>query len=211
MWSNFNFVNVQLVLERILRHPLLQDVSLETAIQYTVDFLGIVGVPVYEVKEASINVKEYRALLPNDVIAIHKVSRGNNELKHMASAYDDSDTYKTQGNILYTSFKDGIVDIVYKSIPTDDEGFPMIPDNSKFLKALELYIKKEWFTILFDMGKITPAVLQNTQQAYFFAVGQMNNEFTIPSVEEMKGISTMLNTILPKDKAVESKLNSSKY
>jgi len=41
----------------------------------------------------------------------------------------------------------------------DEEGLPMIPDNPIFLKTLELYIKKEYFTILFDMGKISPAVL----------------------------------------------------
>jgi hypothetical protein len=54
------------------------------------------------------------------------------------------------------------VAISYKSIPVDKDGFPLLIDNPVFLKALELYIKKEVFTVLFDMGKITPPVLQNT-------------------------------------------------
>ena len=74
----------------------------------------------------------------------------------------------------------------------------MIPDNSIFLKALELYIKKEWFTIQFDMGKIAPAVLQNVQQEYAWKVGQLNTEFILPSVSEMEAISNMMNQLLPR-------------
>jgi hypothetical protein len=44
-------------------------------------------------------------------------------------------------------------------MPLDDEGYPLLPDEPTFLRALELYIKKQWFTILFDMNKISPAVL----------------------------------------------------
>lgn len=53
----------------------------------------------------------------------------------------------------------------------DKDGYPMIPENSAFIKALELYIKKAWFTILFDMGKISQGVLFNTQQEYAWAAG----------------------------------------
>ena len=74
----------------------------------------------------------------------------------------------------------------------------MIPDNSKFLRALEAFIKKEWFSILFDLGKIQPAVLQNIQQEYAWRVGQMNMEFTLPSVSEMESISNMLNQLIPR-------------
>jgi hypothetical protein len=71
----------------------------------------------------------------------------------------DIPTYKIQGSCLFTSIKDGEVEIAYIGIKTDDEGYPMILDNSSYLRALELYIKKQWFTILFDMGKIQGPVL----------------------------------------------------
>ena len=80
----------------------------------------------------------------------------------------------------------------------DEEGLPMLPDNPIFLKALELYIKKEWFTILFDLGKIQPAVLNNTQQEYAFKAGQCNSEFTTPSPSEMESISGILNQMIPR-------------
>jgi hypothetical protein len=83
-------------------------------------------------------------------------------------------------------------------MPLDDEGLPLLPDEPTFLRALELYIKKQWFTILFDMNKISPAVLQNTQQEYAFAVGACNNTFIIPSVSEMESIKNMWNQLIPR-------------
>ena len=46
------------------------------------------------------------------------------------------------------------------------------------------------------MGKITPAVLQNTQQQYAWLAGQLQSEFTIPSQSEMESISRMWNTLI---------------
>ena len=95
-------------------------------------------------------------------------------------------TYKIQGNILYTSIDKCVVELSYKAIPIDEEGYPLIPDNSKFSRALEAYIKKQWFTILFDMGKLQGAILQNTQQEYAWAVGACESDthnFTIDKAE----------------------------
>ena len=57
----------------------------------------------------------------------------------------------------------------------DENGFPMIPDMPLFQKALELYIKTEWFTVLFDMDKINGSVLQHTEQDYCWTVAQLQS------------------------------------
>lgn len=203
MWSEYNYISINEVLSRILRHPLLQDLNLEAAIQYTVDFIGIMGIPnVYTDNIASVEIQNYRGKLPCDLVAIGQVKKGNTCLRSMTDTFIEKSsgepTFKTKGNVIFTSFKEGKVLITYKAIQTDVEGLPMLPDNPTFLKALELYIKKEWFTILFDMGKISPAVLHNTKQEYAFKAGQCRNDFIIPSMSEMESITRMLNTILPR-------------
>lgn len=207
MWSEFNYTKIQVVLDRILRHPLLADLTLEAAIQYTIDFLGIMGLPkTYEDKISKVEIENYRGLLPCDIVSINQVKHGDTYLQGMTDTFGkcynkditSPESFKTQGNIIYTSFKEGNIYISYKAIPVDENGFPLIPDNAVFLKALELYIKKEWFTILFDMGQITPAILQNTQQEYAFKAGQCHNEFIMPSVSEMETITNMLNTLIPR-------------
>lgn len=216
MVNNINWVKLPVILDRLLRHPLLNDLNLETAIQYTLDFIGIMGLPnVYVDKIETIDIKEYRGELPCDLISINQVRLHKNgmALRAMTDNFNAYPThnheggdwgergepsFKTQGRVIFTSIRHEKVDISYKAIMLDDEGLPLIPDNSTFLKALELYIKKEWFTILFDMGKISPAVLNNTQQSYAFVAGQCNNEFLIPSVNEMEAITNSLNQLIPR-------------
>jgi hypothetical protein len=82
----------------------------------------------------------------------------------------------------------------------DEEGYPMVPDNSTFTKALELYIKKQVFTILFDLGKIQGPILQQTQQDYAWAVGQAKNDMIIPTMDEMQSITNAWNSLLPRRK-----------
>lgn len=108
-------------------------------------------------------------------------------------------TYKIQGNYIFTSIKDGEVELSYKAILVDDSGYPMIPDNSKFTRALQAYIKKEWFTILFDMGKLQGAILQNTQQEYAWAVGACESEFQKMSLDKAESFYNSWRTLIPRN------------
>lgn len=215
MVKEYNYINIKEVLSRILRHPLLQDVSLEQAVQYTIDFIGIFGMPkLYTNKEEEIQIEEYRGLLPCDLISIIQVKDTSTGhcLRSMTDNFYPKDssslTFKTQGSVIYTSFKNGNVLISYKSIPVDKDGLPLLIDNPVFLKTLENYIKKEVFTILFDMGKITPAVLQNTQQQYAWLAGQLQSEFTIPSISEMESLKNSWCKLLQNNNEFSNGFNS---
>lgn len=107
-------------------------------------------------------------------------------------------TYKIQGGYIYTSVDSGTVEISYQAILIDEEGFPLIPDNSKFTRALQAYIKKEWFTILFDMGKIQPAIYQNVQQEYAWAVGACESEFQKMSLDKAESFYNSWSTLIPR-------------
>lgn len=213
MVKEYNYINIREALSRVLRHPLLQDVTLEQAVQYTIDFIGIFGLPkLYQDKEEVLHIEDFRAKLPCDLISINQIKECKTGvcLRSMTDNfmprehYDRSAGYripqelsfKTQGQVLYVSFKTGDVSVSYKAIPVDKEGFPLLINNPVFLKALEAYIKKEAFNILFDMGKIAPVVLQNTQQQYAWLAGQLQSEFTIPSISEMESIKRSWCTLL---------------
>lgn len=208
MVNNFQWVNIRLILDRCLRHPLMSDLTLEAAIQFLTDFLGIMGLPpTYVDALEEIEIEDYRGMLPCNLISINQVRWKKNgicmrSMTDNFNGHSEEDngepTFKTQGRMIYTSFKEGTVEVSYKAMPIDSEGYPLLPDEPTFLRALELYIKKQWFTILFDMGKISPAVLQNTQQEYAFAAGACNNTFIIPSPSEMESITNMMNQLIPR-------------
>ena len=211
MVKEIEYISIKELLSRVLRHKLLQEFTLEQAIQYTIDFIGIFGFPeLYEDKQAEVDICDYRGKLPCDLISIDMVKdcKTNFPLRSMTAAFNPGGKYynhlqqepqfKTQNRTIITSFPEGRVIIAYKAIPVDDEGLPLLVNNTKYLKALELYVKCQLFTMLFDEGKITQQVLNHTEQEYGWAAGQLEEEFKTPSVSEMQSITNILHQIIPR-------------
>lgn len=206
------YISLKVIMDNILDHPMLRDVSFERAINYTQSFMRIVGCPrIFEEKVALIDIKDWRGVLPcdfNDIIQVrthsncgqknYEVFRYATDNFHMSNNKQDSFdlTYKIQGNVIFTSMKEGTIEIAYNAFAVDSEGYPLIPDNSTFIRALELYIKKQCFTVLFDLGKINQAVYQNVCQEYAWAVGAAQNDLIRPTIDQMESITHMLNTLV---------------
>ena len=208
MTENIKYINLREILSRVLDHPMLQDVNLESAIRYSLDFISKMGLPeIYIEKIATVEIENYRGKLPCDLLIINQVrdSRTKECLRAMTDNFNtmsegiaSQPSFKTQDTIIYTSFCDGCVDISYKAISTDDDGIPLLPENPIFLDALEGYIKKKRFTILFDQGKIALNVLQNAQMEYAHAAAQCQGMFATPSESEMQSITGMMHQLIPR-------------
>ncbi len=209
MVNEIEYTSIRELLSRVLRHKLLQEFTLEQAIQYTIDFMDIFGFPqMYQDKEAEVEICDYRGKLPCDLVRIDMVKdcRTDIPLRFMTAAFNPGGKYynhlrqepqfKTQNRVIITSFPEGKVIIAYKAIPVDDEGLPLLVKMPKYLKALELYVKCQMFTQLFDEGKITPQVLNHTEQEYAWAAGQLEEAFKTPSESEMESITNMLNQMI---------------
>lgn len=210
-----DYISIKVILDDLLEHPLLQDLTLERAVAYTVEFIRIVGMPpMFEEKTAKLQLDNYRAKLPcdfHDMIQVrtyqekcgHPIGgsfRYSTDSFHMSESKSKSRdlTYKIQGRVIYASLKDAEIEIAYRAIAVDDEGYPLVPDNSSFIRALELYIKKKCFTIQYDLGKINQNVYANVQQEYAWAVGQAQSALIRPTIDEMQSITNALNTLLPR-------------
>ena len=92
-------------------------------------------------------------------------------------------------------------EVIHQTISVDKEGYPTIPDIASYIRALELYIKKKWFTILFDLGKLNVSIYNNVKQEYAFAVAQAQSELIKPSLDEMEAFTNMWNSLLPRHSA----------
>lgn len=212
MVKEIEYINIRELLSRVLRHNLLQEFTLERAIQETLDFMGLFSFPdMYEDMECEVDICNYRGQLPCGIIEINMVKdcKTDVSLRSMTAAFNpggkyynhlqQEPQYKTNHNrVIITSFPEGKVRVAYKGIPVDEEGLPLLINNPKYLKALELYVKCQLFTDLFDEGKITPQVLNHTEQEYCWAAGQLSEEFKTPSEAEMQTITNILHQMLPR-------------
>lgn len=233
MVTEIQYTSIKRVLDDLLDHPLLRDLTLEQVVRHTIRFISIHGYPkLYQDKIATVEIKDFRGLLPCDLISIMQVKdlstgvclrsmtdnftpglklkpKEDMQPKDLLNNMKPTDAYiparkehfdelsfKTQGRVIFTSFPEGEVEIAYKSIPVDEDGFPLLIDNETYLNALEAYIKKQVFTVKFDTGKITAGILSNAQTDYYWASHLLQTEMTMPSVSEMESISRALTTML---------------
>ena len=188
MINNIQYTNIRVILDELTQHELLQDLTLEQVVGYTIKFNGLFNITqLYKEKQAITEVKD---------------TKDNVSLRYISGTFFRPNSYerafKTQGNFIFTTFKEGKLEIAYNAVPVDEEGYPMILDNEKYKNALCLFIKVDRFTKYFDTGKISQAVLQNTQQEYAWAAGQLSNELKMPSYSEMENISNAHNQLLQK-------------
>ena len=226
MVKELQYTSIGRVMDDLMEHPLLRDLTIEQVVRFTIRFIGLHGfTKFYQDKIEDVEIHEFRGLLPCDLISIIQVKdlASGICLRHMTDNFapgmvphekKHSDpnkevyinrtfthlsepAFKTQGRVIYTSFPEGVVGVSYKAIPVDEDGYPQLIDNENYLAALEGYIKKQVFTIKYETGKITLPVLQNVQQEYAWLAKQLSSEFVIPSVSEMEAITRSLNTLIP--------------
>ena len=208
-----DYINVNVIADRIKRNKLLSDIPFETILDYTFEFIKIVGMPkAFLEKTALVEVNDYRGILPCDLYDIIQIRttkgdyfRGSTDSFHMSPdkerngniARNTGITYKVQGSCIFTSMPKCTLEVAYRAFNLDDEGMPLIPDNGSYARALEEYITVECYTNLFDEGRIADKVLRNRQQRYAYYVGQAQTELVKLSLDQATSFSNMWNKLLP--------------
>ena len=217
------YTSIQIIMDKLMRNPLLSDLTLETVVDYTVDFMRIVGVPkMFIDRIAGIPISEYKGRIPSDWVDTIQVKFNDRPMRYSTDIFhlkpqgstvstitnsvlsndafekiiqyyelhsmDDiamsdgstiqiqanvtiennpdlikaistqqqqaENTFVIQGGYIYTSMPEGIIYMAYRAIAADNDGYPVIPDNSDFTRALMAYIKIQHYTIMFDLGRL---------------------------------------------------------
>ena len=205
-------INIKQLIDKVRRHPMMSDLSMEAIVDYTVDFLQIVGLPTaFMENTAIVEIKNYRGELPSDYMEMIQVRTTKNPVVYYRYTSDNFHksgnkihaapyTYKVQGDYIFTSEKDTTIEIAYLAIETDECGLPVLPDNAKFIRAIEAYIKYKHFTVLFDCGKINGQILEKADQEYCWAVGACQSEFNRLTLDKAETVLNIINNIFsPRD------------
>ena len=204
------YISIREVADRVLMHPKLQGVTLEKVIIYATQLMRLLRVPpAFQDVIAEINIDKHRGVLPEDFFMINQVRYKHSKLvlKAASDTFHLADEekehyvypcYNIQGKWIITSSLDRPIEISYKSIPVDCDGYPLIPDNEAFIKALEAYIKEREFMYLFDEGKLRRDILEEAQREYTWYVGQAHTSMLMPSIDEMAVITNMWNQLIPR-------------
>lgn len=105
-------------------------------------------------------------------------------------------TYTIQKGIIFTSMQTGSIEIAYKAIATDEEGYPLIPDNEKVMLGLEYYILSRYLEPLWMMGKITDKAFEYIQQKRYFYTPSAFTSLQMPGIDKMETLMNSLNRLV---------------
>jgi hypothetical protein len=214
--TNSQYKSLGSVIWAVLKNPLASELTYEEAAEYSLECIKLLGAPViYINKLHKVDLLSHKAELPCDLLYIEGVeyfdgqtnepiamreasniyhldpeefTNSNSQTHHNRNEF----TYKIQNGIIFTSMSDGCIQISYKAIATDEEGYPLIPDNQKVQLALEYYILSRYLEPLWMMGKITDKAFEYIQQKRYFYVPSAYTSLTMPGIDKME---TMMNTI----------------
>lgn len=214
MASTGNLVSIKMIADRLLRNPLMKDLSYEFIVDNAIQVLRILDAPsIYVTRREVLNVANYRALKPIDMIKIEGVARIDaGSITPMQTSEDISQeffgrggnapsrsdsTYSLNSKHVTVNFETGNIEIIYKAVATDEECYPLVLDNETLLRCIESYVKWKWFDILNDMDIVSGQKLNKAEIDYCFNVAQADVNMKLPSVDELETLTNTITQLLP--------------
>jgi len=118
-------------------------------------------------------------------------------------------THKIVGDYIYTDFEEGTLELIYKAFSLDENNYPVLDGggaigDTALQLALEWYVKREYFYILWTIGKIAEKVYQHAHQQSLLYIGQATNAILIPDPIEAEAIGNSIVRLIPQTDNLES-------
>lgn len=129
---------------------------------------------------------------------------GMRYLNRMTDSNNDDPTYFIKPGWLVMNRKKGFIKLVYKTIATDERGYPLIPDTSSYQEAVYWYVVMKLSFPKFLSGKLGGKGVNTAQNTYFYIQQQWNfyrnqayAEAIMPTAADMESIKNDWNKLLP--------------
>ena len=157
-----NYISIKATIGRFIKEFGLESTAYtEDMPEWVEDAVEVIGIPNYYVTRYYLGkVNSYRCKLPCDILNLFGIyvtdtlstTDKPETLKRLflrnSPLFGNKGGYMTtegasygsiSGGYLQTSFETGQVYMIYKGIPVDSEGFPLVPKDAKFAEALRYY------------------------------------------------------------------------
>lgn len=103
-----------------------------------------------------------------------------------------------QDGFINTSLESGNITVVYMAVPVDDEGFPLVPDDVYFDKALKAYVTYMLDRIQFRKGLIPDKVYQESKVEWAWYVNSARGSANMLDTAQMERVKNVWVRLIPK-------------
>lgn len=103
-------------------------------------------------------------------------------------SYEYVYNYKIDNGYIYTNFETGFLELSYKGFVTDDHGFPKIPDDERYIRAIEWAIIEQLDYKKWRVGEIPDKVYKHSDQQRDWYIASARSKADIPSTAKMESL-----------------------
>jgi len=93
--------------------------------------------------------------------------------------------------------------MVYLAAPVDDEGYPMIPDDVYYAKALAAYITYMMDYADWRKAKLTDKVLAKSEKEWLFYVNSARGSANMPNTAQIENLKSIWQRLIPNPNAYD--------
>lgn len=107
------------------------------------------------------------------------------------------ETFYIENGYLNTSIESGDICVVYQAVMVDEQGFPMIPDNVYFDKALASYCTYMLDRIEYRKGKLGEKMMKDSERDWYFYVNSARGSANMPTLHELENLKRIWVRLIP--------------
>jgi hypothetical protein len=169
-----NYITIDRVIEKINRFKIPGGYwNIEELKEWTYDALGAINDKTVRIKTyCYIEIVDNKGKIPADVEVIDTVLTSEGKVLQENIPYKDllKTEYEIHNGFIYTNFNSGKdkLTVNYYTVPLDENGNPLIPDNRLYIAAIEAFLQYMIAKRAFMQGKILLQQLQMLEQEWLF-------------------------------------------
>lgn len=97
-------------------------------------------------------------------------------------------SYTIQNGFIRFSKEKGTLNMSYQAIPSDEEGYPLIPDEVSFREAVYRYIVYKWLYPQAIIGKVDFRIVADAEQKWYWYCNQAGAKAMMPDIAKLENI-----------------------
>ncbi len=106
-------------------------------------------------------------------------------------------TYTVTNNYIKMNTETGYIMLAYQAIPTDADGYPMIPDAASYAEAIYWYINMKLMYPQWKLGQVRDAVYYDARRSWNFYCKQAYGDAMMPDADQMESVKNAWLRLVP--------------
>lgn len=204
------YVSLKQVIAEVFRVFDSEDIPFAVLAEEAADALLFIGSFNYMAdKTATIEICDYSGKLPCGIVSINQVKTdGEIPMKYASDSFHllnqnspdlfarSEYAYTINQDHIFTSFEEGKVYMNYRSLPVDDDGYPLIPSDVRMRNAVRYHLMWVIGQRLFYKGKIAENIYRDIEQNRNWYMGSAQAKGVIPSHDQMESLANQFTRLI---------------